>query len=326
MNLTTTNNLHTPQAIPYTTAGGTDCSRRDRPYQTPPGFADHPYIYVFDPSLIPHLTLTPAANFNNLSLSLEAYSEFFCRRLTGTETIAQKIQVRDKIQTPWFLNPIAFKYDKAIIPERSYPSAGTISFDLLNIAQRFNTNSEGGLNVPVSQVLFQGIRRYQSSGDPLAHRKSSYDWYAKEFTYVVPVTVNWKYWVDPTSVTSGVQNPRRFSLEILNYDFDLYNLSIYRPDNNTWSNGNLKVLLYDGGEYQVSGGPVIDYMYSSDGESISGANATRSFTNGAFPCPPLLYRVGSQIQFDVTSLLTNVVGPPPITFQFEFSGVQRLPK
>ncbi len=326
MNLNTINNLHAPQAVPYTTAGETDCSRRDKTYQTPPGFADHPYIYVFDPITIPHLTLTPASNVFNLSVPLEAYSELLVRRLSGLETIAQKIQVRDKIQTPWFLNPIAFKYDKAVIPERSYPSAGTISFDLYNIAQRFNTNGEGGLNVPVSQILWQGIRRYESSGDPLIHRKSNYDWRAKEYTYVMPITVDWKYWVDPTSATSGQQPPRKFSLEILNYDFDLYNLSIYRPDNNTWSNGNLKVLLYDGSEHQLSGQPVIDYMYSSDGESISGANATKSFTNGAFPCPPVLYRVGSQIQFEVTSLLTDVVGPPPITFVFEFSGIQRLPK
>ncbi len=318
------NNLHTPQAVPYTTAGNTDCAQQIKPYQTPAGYADHPYIYVFDPTFIPHLALTGASNQFNLSVSLEAYSEFLCRRLTGMETMAQKIQVRDKIQTPWFLNPIAFLYDKAIIPERSYPSAGTISFDLLNIGQRFNSNTEGGLNVPVSQLLFQGIRRYQTSGDPLIHRKSNYEWRAKEYTYVMPVTITQKYWVDPTSATSGVTPPVRFSLEVLNYDFDLYNLSIYRPDNNTWSNGNLKVLLYDGGEYQLSAQPIIDYMYSSDGESVS-TNPTRSFTNGAFPCPPVLYRVGSQIQFDVTSLLTNVVGPPPITFMFEFSGIQRLP-
>lgn len=278
----------------------------EAPYVTPAGFNDKPFIYAYDGD-----ALTDATSPANLSLPIQQDADFIIRRVTGLETVADKILLRGDRQEQWSSAPVHFLYDYAVVPERQYASGSFIGFDLLTVLKAFNAGG-GGATAPYPQIIFQGVKRYKGTAPVV--EPSTYPYRLYGYTYELDVIVTWRRFVNPAA-GGAVEIPRTFVIPVMNYDFELCQISVNRYDGVVCST-DLKLQLYNKDSSSLFNVPVL-LQYLQD-------NNENNNYNGVFPCPPVLYPAGSQIKFDVTSLLTSAT-TTPITYAFCFKGMQRFP-
>ncbi len=274
-----------------------------------------PFIYVFDADSIGQTgtALTDGLNYNNLGFPTYTDSEFHLTRLAGLPQVAAQIQWRDNIHRNRFSANSAIPRDYVFAPEMVYDPGSIFDFDLFTVLKTGNAYALGG-SIPnfTSQLVFQGMRYFADN----LKLDTPYKYRAVPFALSLAVTVDWT----GRTVASGYQTLdtyRRFVIPVNDNDFELYRISITQQLTGSTavnpSFGAVKVTLYDNAKNAVSTNPVVDWYLN---------RICRDY-NSAFPCPPMLYPAGSEIQLDVYSLLIDTQIPSTITFNFE--GMWRVP-
>lgn len=270
---------------------------------------DRPYIYVYDAD-----ALTDGLNYNELMVPLHRDSEFRLRRIAGRPEVNAAgglIQIRGPERRTLYSAPAHTPAEQAIVPELVYPPNSAIYFDLTNVLRANNPTT--GTPVYYSQLCFQGVRRFPGVPNP---PDTAYRYQDTPFSIVTNIMVNWSGRLFPgETVLAG---PRQFNVQVQDYDFVLYYITLtearlggagtIQP-----SNQSVKLMLYDANREQLMSAPVCDFFL--------GANAFNY--NSLFPVPPVLYPAGSQILYDVTSLMANASLPCPL--EIAFHGSRRMP-
>lgn len=270
------------------------CCELDEPYQAPPGYFDQPFLYVFDAD-----NLTDGVDYRRLRITTFSGADFLLRRVGGQDRAATNMQLRDVMARLIFNDPFNTNFqDFPIVPEIMYPAASDITFDLLPV-QRF-LKSDPPFNIPLSQIVFQGVRRFKGY-----RRPPSYPYWEDEWSYPFELTIDWDF---------RDTRPRRFAINVEDCDFEL--LQITEDINNVVPPGfdtSMKLQLYDQVNEQVFSAPVIDDLMMDNSTDY----------RGIVPVPGIVYRIGQQIRFDVTSLL--LPAEVPGTAMLWFHGVRRRP-
>lgn len=277
---------------------------------------DRPFIYVYDAD-----ALVDGANYNDLFVPLLVDSEFRLRRIAGRpEVSAGLIQVRGDQRRQLFSAPAHITHDQAVVPELVYTPYSGIGLDLTNVLRANNPTT--GLPCYFSQLAFQGVRRFP---DVHPGPGTAYRYYEKPYTQSMDIIVTWPGRLLPalTVVAPG----RQFSVPVQDYDFVLYFVTLTEqrwnqplgvPGAIQPSNQSVKLMLYDADGNQIMSAPVCDFFLNAGAMNYS----------SLFPAPPLLYPAGSQILFDVHSLLPDggFAGQTvPCNLEIAFCGVRRMP-
>lgn len=272
---------------------------------------DRPFIYVFDAD-----ALTNGLTYNDLMVPLHKDSEFLLRRIAGRPTVTAapaaggRIQVRSDERKQLFAAPSAITPDQAVVPELAYAPGSAITFDLINVLRAGNATT--GTAVFFSQLCFQGVRRFPSGGRP--RQDTAYRYQEKPFAIVTDLVVNWSGRLFPGEVV--MDGPRQFNMQVQDYDFELYYITMTQQRFGgavATCDQSIKMMLYDADGNQLMSAPVCDFFLSANGNNY----------NSLFPIPPLVYPAGSQILFDLMSLLANA--SLPMALELAFCGVRRMP-
>lgn len=266
-----------------------------------------PYIYAFDAD-----NLTDGNNYDYLQIGIQPDSSFSVRRISGLQTLASKIQIRDANQRQLFQSMAAMQYDWPMVPELVYPKDSQITFDVQTVLKSSNAYATGGSTPNYwSQLIFQGVRVF----DQLGVLQTQYRYYDAPGGYQLECALTETGRLAP--VYTAPNAPLRFRQPIPDYDFVLnrISLTIATADEPTVvpAAGKVKLMLYDPNSRQMMNVPITDIFLNS---SVTGYNSV-------FPVPPVLYPAGSEIVVDVTSLL--IEAEVPATLYIHFNGVWRRP-
>jgi hypothetical protein len=271
---------------------------------------DRPYIYVYDAD-----ALTDGAGYNDITVPTHIDGEFRLRRIAGLPVVAPTgtIQVRGDAGYRLFSAPCRVPSEQAVVPELVYKPGSAITLDLTNVLR--SNNATGGLPCYFSQLAFQGVRRF-STGKPV---ETAYRYYEKPYAWSSNIVVNWSGRLAPgeTIIAPGQQ----FNVPVQDYDFALYHIALTEqlvglaPPFNAIQpcNQSIKLMLYDANREQLMSAPVCDFFLGT---------GSRNY-NSLFPVPPLVYPAGSQILFDIHSLLR--ITTLPCNLQITFFGTRRIP-
>lgn len=313
-------------------------------YETPKGYRDTPFIYVFDPNPLTgtypfvadaHNQLVYTGEVNQLAINLKYGEQFILRRViasflsVGPQLVSDPsggIKLRNALNIDRSSNPRALTATALDIlgyplacslpvgPELLYPVRGAIGFDLQGLKLRYNFQVPGTdpNTVPLSQLLFQGVRRFPISGPDNRLLQPGY----QERMYYIPLTVNinWWYWQNGLAA-DGIAPFQRFNVQLTTGDFELLEIRTYNDNIGAGGCGGgtnptvdlAKIMLYDYAGVAMMSAPVnlsaINSALSSGphGGPFSSGGAAGA---GAF-CPPILYPNRSTIQVDVYSLLNK---------------------
>jgi len=282
-------------------------------YQTPPGYGDTFFQYVFDAQ---GQSLTNGTtSIGQLGIPVLDGS-FISRYWAGLNTLASTIQIYDWLRRQFFSqmaqlgagSPALFYGNRVICPEVEWPDSGNIRFDLGNITQT-SQGTDTGVAILASQLVFSGVRRRANMiSDPAP---SGYKYYEKD--YSIPFTLA----INNYASTGGVINPPvQMIIPVQDFDFELrrVELALQSPQQTS----QFKIQMYNSDWRQLSNLPVLSNLFChTDPELNSGE---LSF----WPAPPVLYKVNSVIRFDIYSLLVSPTELPQ-TFQMTFRGVRRIP-
>lgn len=266
---------------------------------------DRPYIIAFDAD-----DLTDGQSYNQLSLEMESNWDFRARRVTGLQTTAAKIQLRDSMARMRFERQIAMPRDYILAPQIDYLRSSFISFDLNTVAKSSNVYVTPN-SVPNywSQIAFQGLRRFDGGAELVTPYKS-YDF---PFYMQSQVTIDWTGRLAPTYVTKA--NPKAFIQPVENFDFVLMGVDITIKTATdlvpVQSDAKVKLLIQDASRLQMMNVPILDKFLSLGGQEY----------NSVFPVPGVMYPTQSEIRYSVTSLL--VEAEVPATLYIEWVGVYR---
>jgi hypothetical protein len=281
-------------------------------------YYDMPFIYGFDGS-----GLTDGDDYDRLNIPIIPDSEFLLRRVTSSPTIVDhanagstgRVQLWRDTGQRFFSRPQLLQDNYGVVPEVSYSIGGSqIRFDLQNVLRA--VNSGGGQDFYWSQLCFQGVRRFWDT----EATDTLYPYYEKPQTYTMLWTLDF----------DGNSDLVNFVQPINEYDFTLHAITIVNlpndpggegPQPGVWTrvNGGLFGMhLYDKNQQRLSNMPIDAAVYA-----YNVGNTGDCTRDSVFPCPPLLYPVGSQIQFDVKSY--KLTATPAYQIQMGFHGIWRLP-
>lgn len=284
-------------------------------YSTPAGYGDTFFQYVFDAQ---GAGLTDTTDRNQLGVEVDD-GDFLLRYWSGLPTIADRLQIYDWLgrrfaSEAMFLGAAsnAGYGQMVVLPEVKYPKGGNIRFDLTNITQAL-----AAAGLLKSQLVFSGVRRRASDiSDPAP---STYKYYEKSFQYPYTLSIN-NYGI----VGGVIQSPVQQLIPVTEYDFELRRVELSISE--TAQTSQFKILLYNQDKRQTASGPVLANLFCHLNPTVqTGGEPFASGGEQSFqPCPPLLYRVNSVIQFDIFSLLVSPT-ELPVTFQLLFRGVRRIP-
>lgn len=279
------------------------------PYTVPRGFGDSPFAYVFDAQ---GAGLTDGQSYFYQGVPVDN-GDFIMRYVSGWHTIlgtssGSGIQVYDFLARKWFASVANLGSFKSglVLPEGwIYPVNGNIRFDLNNVSQA-SAGSIGGVTALRSQLVFFGAKRKPGvESDPAS---STYKYYEKLYNITRTLTIT------NNAASGGAFLPAvQHQTQVQDFDFELRRIELALQSDQQAS--QFKILLYDQNKRAISSAPVLSNLFCH-------LNPAHSSGELAFtPCPPLLYRVNSVIQFEITSLLSNA----PQTFNLIFRGVRRIP-
>lgn len=294
----------------------------DLNYQTPPGYADESFIYVYDAG-----ALVAGVDYLNLFVDV-ADTDFVLRKIDGQGSIlagaGSRYQVRDKNQREFYQKPLypatlfTAPSSRAVLPEVLYSRGSQIGFDLyqINPITHVFGGGEGILptSVTTAQMLFWGNKRY--------HRMkvdAGYPYYLKPFSYSVVVTINWNvYTYDAFGVPTGFTPPRASIIPVNNFDFELWGLNVNDPVFGGFNFTLSKLQLYDPANEKRMSNPILTDLLATNSGATGIISAGNAFS------PPILYPIGSQIKFDIHSLC--FAPDIPLVREYVFFGAQRIPK
>lgn len=257
-----------------------------------------------------------------------------------------------------------------VYPEIVYPAKGQIVFDLIDFnmaafagggAPSVASGSNNIQNDPFTsspvrmftgQLVFYGVKRYR--GNLRNPAITPYSYIEKPYQYQIQFNHNFSQF----SATAGpviryTSAPKTFSRQVVNYPFELRQISFVLPDvanyvfpapfAGSWGGteaGNFETFrmqLYDAANNPLSTG--------SNNATGTGAAANNNGMNPKFwayqiqttqansvpivnvtlPCPPVLYPQDSQIRVDILSLLGILDTTVTNNVTILFNGVQRIP-
>lgn len=287
-------------------------------YPVPQGYGDTFFVYAYDGGAQP---LVNGQSYQGLSIPI-LDGDFVVRYTTGFETIGTGFQVYDSLlrQTSSdFMNLGAGYLPTGIlaVPERVYPVTNLIRFDVRNAAP-VTAGVIGGTTIYKSQLLFYGVRRRAAHySDP---EPSPYNYYEKDYevgkensaiaTY--PVVIN------QFAATAGgvINQPQVEMIAIRDFDFELRRVELQLQSPQQTS--QFKITLYDNYGNKTSNIPLLaNKFFHLDPRQSQGELNFQ-------PCPPILYKVGSYLKFDIHSLLVSPTVLPQ-TFNLLFHGIRRIP-
>lgn len=293
----------------------------ERPYRSPEGTLDAPFVYVFDGT-----GLTDGqAQVQNLNIQLQGESEFVLRHIAGVNTCVDtaanggKFNYRNPSGSYASGNPssgIIVGQNWPVVPEKLYTenNAG-IFFDLYQTLRSFTACR--GPSIYLSQIAFFGVKRF-SRGAGYPTRQTPYQYRECKYGYGFNLTINWNHFSSGTVEAP----PQTFQVVMDRYDFELQRLAI-----SSLTNGNtgglttedFRIMLYDSNLHQLSSLPLNQGFLNS-------ARPTPATTHQYQPAfaPMMLYPVGSSIKFDITSMLCDAVDSPQ-TYNLFFEGQWRVP-
>ena len=262
----------------------------------PPGHYDLPFFYVFDGR-----DLTDGAIEENLSVQIEADSDFLLRALYGLDLLIPtgSSQLQHMDSSNWFSNPLtAAPLVYTCVPEKSYPASSQIRFDLFTVTRAMDTG------VFRSFLGFQGVRRYRGVGGyDVASYESGYNYYERPMAYEQTFTM------DP-----GVSETVERFVSIQTYDFELQRILIANGDAALTVDEFAITIYHPNGFWRMMEEPV-PISFIAD-------NVTGLDRDSGFPVPPMVYPAKSIIKFDILSLLA--VADPVQIYRIVFEGVQRV--
>lgn len=298
-----------PKSTLYTPTG--QCCDLDEPYAAPVGYFDQPFIYVYDADN-PNGNGIPIPNGQDrrrAQLTTFTGSDFILRRIAGIDRVCTSFQMRDVLARLVFNEDVDTHYrDFPIVPELLYPGGDGISFDLINVQKA----TGGNCGVFLSQIVFQGVRRYKGY-----RRPPSYPYWEDPYSYTVDIGIDW----GPTA------QPQKFAIQIFDNDFELLRILESIGGNapggpllapSTTSNVAVKLQLFDQVNEQVFSAPVIDDLIMDNSNTYQ----------GIVPVPGIVYRIGQAIRFELTSLFCPGGvngGGTVLPIQLKFEGVRRRP-
>jgi hypothetical protein len=341
-----------------------------QPYTTPAGFRDTPFIYVFDP-----WTLTSGYPFStvgiyqvctqqifNQAVALQYGERFILRRVNPSFMVIGPNLVSDapgglKLRSARNIDrfsgarPIAasdfdgtgniMNCSLPICPEEEYPERSQMNFDLWGTKLRYSALDATSFAspVPLSQLLFQGVRRYPYQSPD--NRLLPGGWKQQPYVYPIDITIDWYYWQGGVEA-NGQSPPVQFTIPISDWDFELLDIRVlgdfYNPppqDDPLATVELAQMTLFDWAQVALSSAPVnLHAINSADTGGFTGAGTPQppglgiGGTAGAgAQCPPLLYPNRSNITFSIVSLIQ--AGHMPTggaTITIQFVGRRRWPR
>jgi len=260
-------------------------------------------------------------------------SEFFARMAWLSYNFQDNNQAYF-ISSPSPLQAVPPAAQLAIAPEKYYPLGGGIPIQVLVEGNQFVgpgvwLTYAGGTTAYVNLVSvgFQGVKRWKGQ----ANDTPPYRYREKEFNYTSSFVQNWTY-LNPPYTSFNVAPFRTFSQVVNDFDFELWALEIssdYWNQSETSYPGYM-IRLYDANGIALMKDFVhfryLSYLTGFAGSAnVPGENL--QYVPNCFPCPPVLYPVGSIIKYDILSLLdTTGAAPGPSATQYiNFRGVRRIP-
>lgn len=297
----------------------------EEPYHIPTGKMDFPFCYVFDASI-----LTDGSNAQNLIVQTQGDSDFILRHIAGiplciaTAASGGRWGYRNASQTYANGNPangiVAFP-NWTVVPEKYYKANEQIAFDLYDVLRASTVATEGAIYK--SFIGFFGVKRYQSGmGHATSITTYPYREFPQTYTYTSPnatapgLTINWGHF----TAGGAVEAPRTYWVQMDNYDFELLGISVSsQVGGGSLTTNDFQITLYDPSKFAFSNLPV-NQRFINRGKPTA---QTQPPDGGAFPVPSVVYPAGSQIQFDITSLLP--LASTPLTYNIDFQGIWRLP-
>jgi hypothetical protein len=290
---------------------------------------DIPYFWVFDGRGLEDGS-SPQNNFINLT-----DADFYLRSVVGLATVAGNwryynpsesaamgLGSQHGVGTSLVLPVTSQRW--TVVPEKYFPVQSQIRFDLQNVLKALNEDDN-----PISFIGFQGVKRVAKGQWDWGVYQSDYEYYEHPYSYELLVTVD--FFLDAGAA------PRKFTIPITEYDFELQKICVHGADalvrgdgdgdgGNGNGNGNpppqslgpdpFLILLYDPTGYRG---------FASQPHPARWLNYFENTGNffSVFPVPTCVYPFGSNIEFDLTSLLNAAGGSQ--SYQFSFQGVRRVP-
>jgi hypothetical protein len=306
-----------------------NCLPEDQ-YRTPPGYYDRFFVYAYNADALVDSIAPATSDYRGLSVQIEASSDFIMRKVSGAPQVVMpcpplapppvgRVQLYNSVGAKVSGDPLNANHyrSSAVVPELRYPAGSAIVFDLYGVLRAVHLAgaSAGGVTF-LSQLAFHGVERARGRADT----ESSYRYYEKPYIYHFPLVIDWTAYVfDAAGLVVGVRPPHQFYLEVNNSDFELHQIVVTVTNTGAipWAAGTGSTLaymmLYDQNNRACSNVPL--WM------NFLEANSPDSFGNVI--TPPLLYRVGSYITFDIHSRCLAL--DLPLNLDIDFVGVRRLP-
>ena len=317
-------------------------------YQTLAGYRDTPYVYVYDPNVLTNLAPVTADGNNQLvctqpfvsqSVRFTAGEQFLLRRINpsflsvGPQNVSDPpggLRLRDAMNrdsmsdyrpltaTSFDITGYPMNCDLPVVPEMKWPSNSQILFDLNGIKLRFNQKvpAADANTVPLSQLLFQGVRRFVSPAPD--NRPLPKGWQERYYAYPLTIPINWTYWNGGLKA-NGQNQPQRFYVSVQNWDFELCEIRTYFDEIPgvapccTFPQGSppapecARVILYDWSQTALMSAPVNLNAINSVLKLAPGGGqyAPGMFAGSGALCPTLIYPNRSNITLDVYSMLNS---------------------
>lgn len=168
---------------------------------------------------------------------------------------------------------------------------------------------------PASQLVFYGVRRIKGGAGASDPAPSNYKYYEKPFQ--IPFSFNIAVANQPTIPLLQQGQPRLF-VRIDDYDFELRHITKYCTDSHgvqLTSPSPFAIILYDSVQIARSNIPIIAEALIDDVLTPNGRNF--------WPSPPIMYKIDSNISFDVFTLVDSTVSLP-VTVNLLFDGIRRI--
>lgn len=295
---------------------------REQHYKTPEGMVDIPYFWVFDGRPLTNGT-SPQNNIINIT-----DADFYLRSVVGLTTVASRWLYYNASESqamglgvehsagglPTF--PVSFNR-WTVAPEKFFPLQSAIRFDLQNVAKAVNEDGN-----QISFIGWQGIKRVAKGQWDWGIYQSDYEYYEHPYSYELDVTIDFFF-------DAGAA-PRRFSIPVTEYDFELQKIGVHAIPAEDRGDGN-----GNGGPPPQSLGPdpFLFLLFDPTGyRALASQPHPARWVNywetalnfqSVFPVPTYVYPFGSNIEFELTSLLNAAGGNQ--SYQFSFQGVRRVP-
>jgi len=285
-------------------------------YTTPEGYSDSPYIYIFSGA-----SLEDNGSYPNLAVPIAGDADFILRRIVGADYLLDTtgtFQYFNASRAPAYSAPLLPFFNTVVLPEKLYPAGSQLRLELTDVARANNLCSQ--VRAYFDQIAFQGVRRWLGRG--IAPGKTPYRYYEAPYTYRYDLTIDWA----GVAGAGIAPAPRRFDVQVENYDFELHTISIYEGvagAMDALTAGRFQILLYDAGSHMLMSDLAnAEYINWLPIEQVTDPNVGL-FQFSAFPCPPVLYPATSRIALDVRSLICEASLPQ--SFVLLFRGAQRRP-